>query len=70
MGPSNESEKCYPALTEIRLNFITKSEQMNIFIEEGGIPHVVVQLKKSTQKIVNVSLSVLGHCVLEQEPRE
>ena len=42
---------------------------MNIFIEEGGIPHIVIQLKKSTPKIVDVFLSVLGHCVLEQEPR-
>ena len=69
MGPSNELENCYRALTEIRLKFISKSQQMNIFIEEGGIPHIVIQLKKSTPKIVDVALSVLGHCVLEQEPR-
>jgi len=69
MIPSNETENCYRALTEIRLKFISKPQQMNLFIEKGGISQIVVQLKKTTPKIVDVALSVLGHCVLEQEPR-
>ena len=69
MIPSNETENCYRALTEIRIKFISKPQQMSIFMVEGGIPQIVIQLKKSTPKIVDVALSILGHCVLEQEPR-
>ena len=66
---SSHSSVCYRALTELRTEFVPKPNFLNIFIQAGGLKHIVAQLQKSNRKIVDVSLSILGHCVLEQEPR-
>ncbi len=66
---SSHSSVCYRALTELRTEFIPKPQLLTIFIQAGGLKHIVAQLQKSNRKIVDVSLSILGHCVLEQEPR-
>lgn len=63
---SSHSSTCYRALAELRKEVIPKS---HLFIQAGGMKHIVVQLQKSNKKIVDLSLSILGHCVLEQEPR-
>lgn len=66
---SSHSSVCYRALTELRTEFIPKPQLLQIFIQAEGVKHIVAQLQKSNRKIVDVSLSILGHCVLEQEPR-
>ena len=66
---SSHLSVCYRALTEIRTEFVPKPHFLNIFIQAGGLKHIVAQLQKSNKKIVDVSLSILGHCVLEQESR-
>lgn len=66
---SSHSAICYRALSEIRTEFIPKPHLLSLFIQAGGLKHIVAQLQKSNKKIVDVSLSILGHCVLEQEPR-
>lgn len=66
---SSQSVTCFRALTELRGEFVTKPQLLPLFIQAGGLKHIILQLKKSNKKIVDVSLSILGHCVLEQEPR-
>ena len=66
---SSHSSVCYRALSELRADFVTKPPLLSLFVQAGGLKHLIIQLEKSNKKIVDVSLSILGHCVLEQEPR-
>lgn len=66
---SSHSATCYRALSELRTEFIPKPHLSSLFIQAGGIKQIISQLKNSNKKIVDVSLSILGHCVMEQEPR-
>lgn len=60
---------CFKALAEIRSHFVTDPKKRNLFIQSNGMKHVVTQLQCENKKILDVTLSILGHCVLEQEPR-
>lgn len=59
----------YRVLTELRTEFVPHPRRLSAFIQAGGLKHLVTHLQKPEKKIVDVSLSVLGHCVMEQEPR-
>ncbi len=69
MSSNHSSATCYRALSELRTGYIPRPQLLSLFIQAGGIRQIVEQLKKSNKKIVDVSLSILGHCVMEQEAR-
>ena len=69
MSSSHSSATCYRALSEVRTGFIPNPQLLSLFIQAGGVKQMVEQLKKSNKKIVEISLSILGHCVLDQESR-
>ena len=69
MGESAETVNSFRALVEIRSKFVPVPKYLRLFIQEDGLKHLVIQLQKSETKIIDVSLSILGHCLLEQEPR-
>lgn len=59
----------FKALAEIRSQYMSDPTKLKLFIHAGGMKHIVSNLKCENKKIVDVALSILGHCVLEQEPR-
>ena len=67
---SSQSSHVFRALVEIRTKYFTPTaNHQNQFVQEGGLKLLVIQLQKNDKKIIDVALSILGHCVLEQEPR-
>lgn len=66
---SGQHSSVYRALTELRTEFIPHPKRYSALIQAGGLKHVVNHLKDSNKKVVDVSLSILGHCALESEPR-
>ncbi len=71
-GKLNEEQSAsstYRALNELRAKFVPHPPRLSTFIQCGGMKHIVTQLQSSNKKIVDVSLSILGHCVMEPEPR-
>lgn len=66
---SSQPSGCCRAMEEIRARFVPCKPYLALFIEQGGLKTLVAQLQKDDKKLVNVSLSILSHCVLEPGPR-
>ena len=67
---SSQNSHVFRALVEIRTKYFTPTaNHQKQFVQEGGLKLLVIQLQKNDKKIIDVTLSILGHCVLEQEPR-
>ena len=69
IADTEHPSSCFKALAEIRSNFITDPKKRKLFIQSSGIKNLVKQLQCENTKIVDITLSILGHCVLEQDPR-
>lgn len=69
LNQEQSASSIYRALNELRAKFVPHPPRLSTFIQCGGIKHIVTQLQSSNKKIVDVSLSILGHCVMEPEPR-
>jgi hypothetical protein len=55
---SSHSSICFCAITELRAEFIPKPQLLQIFVQAGGVKHIVEQQQKSNRKVVDVSLAV------------
>jgi len=66
---SSNPEKVLSGLIEIRTRIIKSREGIEKFLERGGIEPVIKQLTKTNQKIMDVSLSILGNLAVEPQVR-
>ncbi|KAG8334865.1 Armadillo repeat-containing protein 5 [Homalodisca vitripennis] len=72
----NQLEKCsssqsiYKLLVQIRTDVIKEDEGIKLLRDKGGLKRIVKILTKPNEKILNVSLSILANCCLQEECRE
>ncbi|XP_063708376.1 uncharacterized protein LOC134837001 [Culicoides brevitarsis] len=57
----------YKLLLKVRLDFIGKSEDIQKFIELGGVPILIHHLKKPIESILDIALSALGNVCMYRE---
>ena len=66
---ASSSSNCYQILVSVREKVSKNPKFLSEFISAGGIKALIEQLKKPQKKLVDVSLSILSHCVIQPEPR-
>ncbi|XP_054257867.1 armadillo repeat-containing protein 5 isoform X2 [Macrosteles quadrilineatus] len=64
------SQSVYKHLVQIRTDVIKDAEGVKLLRERGGLKHIVRLLNKPNEKILNVSLSILANCCLQEECRD
>lgn len=66
---SSSSSTIYQALVDVRTKIIRTEEKSSIFVLLGGIQYLTKFLQKPNDKILDVTLSILGNCCLKDEAR-
>lgn len=56
-----DNKAIYRILTKIRTDVKTR-ENIEIFLIEGGLSPLIELIKKPNEKIIDISLSILGNC--------
>lgn len=63
---SADKEKTYNCLVKIRSNVIKNEDDVQAFYEAGGLKLLVGLLKYPNQKNLDLTLSILGNCCLQE----
>lgn len=72
----SQLEKCsstqslYKVLVQIRTDLIKESEGVKLLKEKGGLKRIIKLLSKPNEKILNVALSILANCCLQEDCRD
>ncbi|KAG6452804.1 armadillo repeat-containing protein 5 [Manduca sexta] len=64
---STSSARVQETLLRIRSKIITNDAGIKRFRECGGLEYLVPHLRKPNEKILDITLSILGNCCLEEE---
>lgn len=69
---SSSSDVVYKALLELRGKYIKQTNKAGTkrFREKGGLKLLMRLIQKPSTKIVDIALSILGNCCLEEETRK
>lgn len=66
----SSSQSLYKLLVQIRTDVIREDEGIKLLRDSGGLKHIVKFLSKPNEKVLNVSLSILANCCLQEDCRE
>lgn len=66
----SSSQSLYKLLVQIRTDVIREDEGIKLLRDSGGLKHIVKCLSKPNEKVLNVSLSILANCCLQEDCRE
>lgn len=66
---SSSSQSTYKLLVQIRTDVIKDKEGIKLLRDKGGLKRIVRILSKPNEKILNVSLSILANCCLQDDCR-
>lgn len=66
----SSSQSLYKLLVQIRTDVIRDDEGIKLLKDSGSLKHIVKLLSKPNEKILNVSLSILANCCLQEDCRE
>lgn len=64
---STSSSRVQEALLKIRSKVIADVNGLHLFRECGGLGHLVPHLRKPNERILDLSLSILGNCCLDDQ---
>ncbi|KAL4715456.1 hypothetical protein ACJJTC_015359 [Scirpophaga incertulas] len=64
---STSSARIQEALLKIRSKIITSDSGIKLFRECGGLDYLLPHLRKPNERILDITLSILGNCCLEEE---
>lgn len=67
---SSSSQTTYKLLVQIRTDVIKDKEGIKLLKDKGGLKRIVRILNKPNEKILNVSLSILANCCMQEECRD
>lgn len=66
---SSSSSRVQDSLLNIRSKIITNDSGMKLFTECAGLSYLVPHLRKPNERILGLTLSILGNCCLNDECR-
>ena len=66
---SDDSRATYRCLVALRTQFIKEKDGVALLRQHGGLEGLLDILKHHKDKILNITLSILGNCCLEDETR-
>lgn len=64
---SSSSSRVQETLLKIRSKIITNDSGIKLFRECGGLECLLPHLRKPNERILDLTLSILGNCCLEEE---
>lgn len=64
---SSSSSRVQEALVKIRTKVITDENGLQLFRECGGLEYLVPHLRKPNERILDLALSILGNCCLDDQ---
>lgn len=64
---SSSSSRVQETLLKIRSKIITNDDGIKRFRECGGLECLLPHLRKPNERILDITLSILGNCCLEEE---
>ncbi|CAB3261567.1 unnamed protein product [Arctia plantaginis] len=64
---SSSSSRVQETLVKIRSKIIANDDGIKIFRECGGLEYLLPHLRKPNERILDITLSILGNCCLEEE---
>lgn len=64
---SDTSKKTYRILMQIHSDIKMSKDNLKIFIECGGMTHLVQYLSKPNENILNITLGILATCCSDTE---
>lgn len=64
---SSSSSRVQETLVKIRSKIITNDSGIKFFRECGGLECLLPHLRKPNERILDITLSILGNCCLEEE---
>ena len=67
---STSSRPLMKSLIAIRMKYIKEPGGIQKFCAYGGLKNLIELIQKTNQKIVDISLSILGNCCTEEGARD
>lgn len=64
---STSSTRVQETLLKIRSKITTNDDGIKLFRESGGLDYLLPHLRKPNERILDIALSILGNCCLEEE---
>lgn len=64
---STSSTRVQETLLKIRSKITTNDDGIKLFRENGGLDYLLPHLRKPNERILDITLSILGNCCLEEE---
>ncbi|RVE50863.1 hypothetical protein evm_004430 [Chilo suppressalis] len=64
---STSSTRVQETLIKIRSKFTSNDDGIKLFRECGGLNYLIPYLRKPNERILDITLSILGNCCLEEE---
>ncbi|KAL0883062.1 hypothetical protein ABMA27_016532 [Loxostege sticticalis] len=64
---STSSTRVQETLLKIRSKIINNDEGIKLFRQSGGLDYLLPHLRKPNERILDITLSILGNCCLEEE---
>ncbi|XP_075977580.1 BTB/POZ domain-containing protein Rnb isoform X2 [Anticarsia gemmatalis] len=64
---SSSSSRVQETLLRIRSKIIANDNGIKLFRESGGLEYLLPHLRKPNERILDITLSILGNCCLEEE---
>lgn len=64
---SSSSSRVQETLLKIRSKIITNDDGIKLFRECGGLECLLPHIRKPNERILDITLSILGNCCLEEE---
>lgn len=64
---SSSSTKVQESLLKIRSKIAVNDAGIKLFRECGGLDYLLPHLRKPNERILDITLSILGNCCLEEE---
>lgn len=64
---SSSSNRVQEALLKIRNKVIADGNGLQLFRECGGLEYLVPHLRKPNERILDLALSILGNCCLDDQ---
>lgn len=64
---SSSSSRVHETLIKIRSKIIANDSGIKLFRQSGGLEYLLPHLRKPNEKILDITLSILGNCCLEEE---
>lgn len=64
---SSSATRVQETLLQIRSKVIVTESGVKLFRECGGLEFLLPHLRKPNEKILDITLSILGNCCLEEE---